>query len=62
MDATIQRPSVEELSDAILEKLTQTGQLAKLAQANLETLEKEVLENREQLTGQVISKLLGKQA
>ena len=43
MDATIQGPSVEELSDAIIENLSQAGQLAKLAHANLETIEREVL-------------------
>lgn len=62
MDATAEFPSLEGLVDAITEKLTQSGELAKLGQADLETIEGEVVENMDKITCEVISKLLGKQA
>ncbi len=62
MDSTDPRVSLDELADAVVAKLTQSGRLADLGQVDLDTLEDEVLGSIDQLTRDVISQLLGKQA
>jgi hypothetical protein len=62
MDSAGQTISLDQISDLVVEKLTQSGTLAKLGSANLEAIEEETILSVDQITRDVISKLLGKQA
>ena len=62
MESTKPRVSLDDLADAVVAKLTQSGRLANLAEVDLETLEDQVVGSIDQLTRDVISQLLGKQA
>jgi hypothetical protein len=62
MDSAGQTVSLDQIADLIVEKLTGSGRLANLGSANLESLEDETMISVDQITRDVISKLLGKQA
>lgn len=62
MEATAKGRSWDKLADSVVEQLMETGELADLGQADLETIESEVVENIDGLTRGVISKLLSEQA
>lgn len=62
MESTSKPTLLHLLADAVVEQLMLSGQLADLEHADLETIESEVIENIDELTRGVISKLLGKQA
>ena len=62
MDTTSKPTLLHLLADAAVEQLIQSGRLADLEHADLETIESEVIENIDELTRGVLSKLLDKQA
>lgn len=65
MDSTSEIHSRDEIADLLVEHLTQSGKLADLGNADLETIESEVLASMDDVTRNTISKLLlrqGKQA
>ena len=63
MDSARQTFSVDQIADLVVERLMEkNGSLANLGTASLEAIEDRTLESVDQLTRDVISKLLGKQA
>jgi hypothetical protein len=62
MDSASQTVSLDQIADLVVEKLTESGRLADLGTANLESIEEETILSVDQITRDVISKLLGKQA
>lgn len=62
MESASQTISLDHIADLVVEKLTQSGTLANLASASIEAIEEETIINIDQITRDVISKLLGKQA
>ena len=62
MDSGGQTISLDRIADLVVEKLTESGTLANLGSANLEAIEEETTRSVDQITRDVISKLLGKQA
>jgi hypothetical protein len=62
MEAGSQTVSLDQIADLVIEKLMQSDALADLGSANLEQIENETRVNLDQITREVISKLLGKQA
>jgi uncharacterized protein with PIN domain len=62
MDSAGQTVSLDQIVDLVVEKLTESGRLANLGSANLESIEDETILSVDQITRDVISKLLGKQA
>lgn len=58
MDSTSEIRTLDEIADMLVENLTRSGKLADLGNANLETIENEVLENMDDVTRDAISKLL----
>ena len=50
MESTKPRVSLDDLADAVVAKLTQSGRLANLAEVDLETLEDQVVGSIDQLT------------
>jgi hypothetical protein len=62
MDSAGQTISLDQIADLVVEKLTKSGTLANLESANLEAIEEETILSVDQITRDVISKLLGKQA
>ena len=62
MESASQTISLDHIADLVVEKLTQSGTLANLGSASLEAIEEETIINIDQITRDVISKLLGKQA
>jgi uncharacterized protein with PIN domain len=62
MESAGQTISLDQIADLVVEKLTESGTLANLASANLEAIEEETIVSVDQITRDVISKLLGKQA
>ena len=61
MDSTTEIRSLDEIADLLVEMLTRSGKLADLGNADLETIENEVLENMDDVTRDAISKLLLRQ-
>jgi hypothetical protein len=62
MESASQTISLDHITDLVVEKLTQSGTLANLGSASLEAIEEETIINIDQITRDVISRLLGKQA
>ncbi len=63
MDSASQIFSVDQIADLVVERLMEkNGTLANLGTATLEAIEERTLESVDQITRDVISKLLGKQA
>jgi len=62
MDSASQTISLDQIADLVVEKLMESGALANLGTANLESIEEETILSLDQITREVISKLLGKQA
>lgn len=62
MEAASQTVLLDQIANLVIEKLTQSGALADLGSASLDEIEKETIVNLDQVTREVISKLLGKQA
>ena len=62
MDSTKRKLSKDEIEDAVVEMLTESGQLADLGNANLDAIESEVIDSVDAITRDVISKLLDQQA
>ncbi len=53
---------LDRIADLVVEKLTQSGALANLGSASLDEIERETIINLDQITREVISQLLGRQA
>jgi hypothetical protein len=62
MESASQIISLDHIADLVVKKLTQFGTLANLASASLESIEEETIISIDQITRDVLSKLLGKQA
>lgn len=62
MDSADRTVSIDQIADLVVEKLMESGRLADLATADLESIEEETIFGVDQITRNVISKLLGKQA
>ncbi len=63
MDSACQTFSVDQIADLVVERLMEkNGSLANLGTASLEAIEERTLESVDQITRDVITKLLGKQA
>jgi len=62
MDSATDAPSVDEIASLIVEKLTSSGKLDDLANANLMTIEEETIEQVDQVTRAVMAELLAKQS
>jgi hypothetical protein len=58
-DATV---SLERIAELVVEKLTRSGALAQLGSATLDEIEGKTIVQLDQITREVISQLLGKQA
>jgi len=62
MDSASRSISLDQIADLVVEKLTESGTLANLGSADLEAIEEETILSVDQITRDIISKLLGKQA
>ena len=63
MDSAGQTISLDQIVDLVVERLMEkNGSLANLGNASLEAIEDQTLASVDQITREVISKLLGKQA
>jgi uncharacterized protein with PIN domain len=63
MDSATKTFSVDQIADLVVERLMEkNGSLANLGTASLEVIEEQTLASVDQITRDVISKLLGKQA
>ena len=62
MESAGQIISLDQIADLVVEKLTDSGALANLGSASLESIEEQTLVSVDQITRDVISRLLGKQA
>jgi len=62
MDSASQTISPDQIADLVVERLMEKGSLVNLRSATLEAIEDETLFSVDQITRDVISKLLGKQA
>ena len=62
MDSTKRKLSKDEIGDAVVKMLTESGQLADLGNADLDAIENEVIDSVDAITRDVISKLLGQQS
>ena len=62
MDSTKKLLSKDEIEDAVVKMLTESGQLADLGNVSLEAIENEAVDSIDAITREVISKLLSKQA
>ena len=62
MDSASQTISLDSIADLVVERLMESGALANLGSANLDAIEEETLLSIDQITREVISKLLGTQA
>jgi uncharacterized protein with PIN domain len=62
MEPADHAPSLEQIADLVVTKLTQGGKLADLANADLMTIEEETIEQVDQVTRVVLNALLDKQA
>ena len=62
MDSAESTPSIEQIASLVLEKLTQGGKLADLADADLMTIEEETIGQVDQVTRAVLNQLLGQQS
>jgi hypothetical protein len=62
MDSTKKLLSKDEIENAVVKMLMESGQLADLGNASLEAIENETIDSIDAITREVISKLLGKQA
>lgn len=62
MESAEKTPSIEQVASLVVEKLTEGGKLADLANADLMTIEEETIDQVDQVTRAVINELLGKQA
>lgn len=61
MDSTSECSSLDEIADLLVENLPRSGKLADLGNADLETIESEVLESMDGVTRDALSKLLQRQ-
>jgi uncharacterized protein with PIN domain len=61
MDSTSNTGSLDDVADMVVEILVQSGKLADLENADLETIEEEVLASMDSATRDAISKLLLRQ-
>jgi hypothetical protein len=61
MDSTSETCSLDEVADMLVEILTRSGKLVDLENADLETIEDEVLANMDDVTRDAIAKLLLRQ-
>lgn len=61
MDSTSEIRSWDEIADLVVEMLARSGKLADLENADLETIEDEVLARMDDVTRDAISKLLDRQ-
>ena len=62
MDSAKNEPTVDEIANLVVEKLTHSGKLADLAAANLMTIEEETIEQVDLVTQAVMAQLLAKQS
>jgi uncharacterized protein with PIN domain len=62
MDSAESTPSIEQIANLVVEKLTQGGKLADLANADLMTIEEETVDQVDQVTRAVMNQLLGQHA
>lgn len=62
MESADNTASIEQIASLVVEKLTQGGELADLANADLMTIEEETLEQVDRVTRAAINELLSKQA
>jgi hypothetical protein len=61
MDSTLEPRSLDEIADILVESLTRSGKLVDLANADLETIEDEVIQRIDDVTRDAISKVLQRQ-
>lgn len=61
MDSTLEPRSLDEIADILVESLTRSGKLADLTNADLETIEDEVIKSMDDVTRDAISKVLQRQ-
>jgi uncharacterized protein with PIN domain len=62
MESADQTVSLERIADLVVERLTQSGALAGLESASLDEIEGATIVHLDQITREVITQLLGKQA
>jgi uncharacterized protein with PIN domain len=62
MESASTSPSAEEIADLVVRRLTQSGALGDLANANLMTIEEQTIEQVDHVTRLVMSELLAKQS
>ena len=62
MDSATKTMSVDEISDAVVERLLLSGELSNLAQASFDSIEQESISLVDRVTRETISKLLGMQS
>lgn len=62
MDSADRTISLDQIAELVVEKLTESGALANLGSASFEAIEGQTILSVDQITRDVISKLLGKQA
>ncbi len=62
MDSARNPPTVDEIASLVVEKLTASGKLADLANANLLTIEEETTDQVDRVTRAVMNELLAKQS
>jgi len=62
MESANNAPTVEQIADLVVAKLTQGGKLSDLANADLLRIEEETLAQVDQVTRVVMNELLGKQS
>ena len=62
MESAGQTLLLERIAELVVERLTQSGALAQLGSASLDQIEGETIIHLDQITREVISQLLGKQA
>ena len=62
MDSATISPTIEQIANLVVEKLTASGKLSDLANANLLTIEEETIDQVDAVTRAVISQILAKQS
>lgn len=62
MDSATNSPTIEQIASLVVEKLTASGKLADLANANLLTIEEETIDQVDAVTRSVVSQLLAMQS
>ena len=62
MESATKSMSVDEISDAVVERLLRSGELVNLSKASFDSIEQESISFVDQVTRETISKLLGIQS